>query len=768
MHQEYRVFLRILHSVCRYSADQFYDEPTSKNSQMTRPFHISHKEFCDHMYAERPVVEDFILRLLRTRSDLLCLVGQPGSGKTSIALKLRQKLAQSSSHRFFVCYLDVRKIIKGKENHLRSEEVFLEFLREKVKQEYIARLFRRRKQLADGRDSLLSLYAYLLGSTEDYEVFNDIVDLQDEAIDLVEDFRSSNSAYPEPETSEDRINLLYLWLEAEVSRDPDVKRLIRDLRARIELQHLIYAARFIRGYDRQVIWYDNVDALKQHLQRKIFKYTSIFHQQVSDYASSIIAIRDENVRGYVRERREDERDAPPYTTRIVTEPEINGNYINYPTTDVPVASDKVLHKIIRHRLDSTRRYQSVKIREILTEIDRIEREIFEAGDNKGLLVQLYSEKREKEEELEKDYRPAISSEKFSYLCKISAKLVDVFLAEKAIYLANNSIREFMKMHRDCLGMLFKHGEDDKGKPIALGYDNWYLATLFLRWLQRTDRDYRISFPNIMKGTKEWVLERSDAIGCSLPYLIVTTTWNLERERERPDFRYPEAKLVVDLLREVGFSRDTIHKQLLRHLQNRVIQYRNKDIDTDAPVKLDEQIFSTLRGKCLAGVTCNSFGYIYECVRDLYSESTAVPERDHLLDHMETPGAVQFIVEDLCYLGEMHLNALVEMRDGTSLGGERWLRIYRDRYGLPNQEPFRRNVAGVEVSGQRKALLFESLTAGLLAYTRDFNRPRSVLNKLRTSFNQTIARIESFEIDEGDERLNLTKIMKKEISRGENF
>lgn len=708
MQAEYRDFMNTYKSVCRYGPDQTISEGELDVNQ--RPLRISLDVFFRRLYKRREV-EEVLKAKIQSSSDLICFVGPQGSGKTSTALQICADIKQSLKHRTFIVLIDIRTESVLKACETGSADAFQSFLRRRIVDEYLYKLFPYTREDDQQR---LKLYEFLLMPADErrkpMKVFNPLLRLQDRAVRLIRMYEAT-----EPSSRS------YLdWLSENYLLDDRVRELIEELEDQIDIGHLAYAARFVHGINRQVLWIDNIDALPEALQPEAVHFVRKFHAHLSTYAATIISVREENVFRY-----EDLNDegAPPFESRVLLDmPRNSAGHAVYPSVDVPVIKIDTVRSIISRRMLFARDLQRELHKELSEDVKVIRRKATEAELAKDEARDLIEET---EVEAVNSLHP-ISDERYESLCELSDLIIQLFLDEKAIYLANNSLRDLLFIHRDCLGYFLRSPKQDAEPPEAIEYEKWYLSTLFYAWIRSTRRRYQMGTYDIIELTADWYEERA-RLGCFLPYLVITTTWNLCIElgsspKESP-YHVPRVRDVVARLSQIGFAGSKI-LQAIHDLyyqegsRGNMIELRSRRLVRSwEEVDPDLFIYVTYRGKCVALYTSNSFGYLYECVRRFKSQD----DEAELLRHPDissTDDAAEELLPYIADIAQMHYAALAKIKEEESLGTDGWLSRYYDWFGLPQIQPYRRSQdIGRRLAGVRKALQFETLITSLVSYVR---------------------------------------------------
>jgi DNA polymerase III delta prime subunit len=682
-----------------------------KPDQLQRTLRLNTDIFLEHLYESR-TVEQTLRDQIRKNTDLICFVGPQGAGKTSVATKLIRDLRASKRHLTFIIYIDVRAELAQKAFEVDSVSSLEASFRETIIDHYMDRLF------TLGENDLLrraDLWSFLLSepnATErPYRVFHSFRKMRERGQLLLRKYRQGKEGRGAIQLEE--------WLRERCLVEPAVEDLVASTEQNIDVAHLAYAARFLSGFDRQILWVDNIDALPEGLQPEVVNILRGFHHLAAAYLSTVVAVREENVFRF----NDPEVNAPPHFSRVLLEiPRDKSNRPFYPAVDVPVINFSIMKRIIHRRLVFTRQYQ-------LTSFEAIEsrqptKESLETKVNqlnhtqeREVLVDYLAEV---EEEID-SFRP-ISELKFNALMAVSDALLRTFRREKAVFIANNSLRDLLLIHRDCLAFFLRGPAEVDGQPKALIYPPWYLSTLFLCWIRNTMRSYQIAVYDIIEGLNDWYAGGSRSLGCFLHHLIITCVWNLtleKKDRSSGLYGSPRVHEVTSRLEKLGFSRDEVIADIhdLAAGKTSLLGIRSKTrLSSSADIDPNMFIYATYRGKCLVSHTSCSFGYLCECLREFDLDGDDV----RLLEHPDIRSTEEWataLLPELCDIADMHLAGLERIRSSGALG-ENWMAIYLQWFGLPQVRTYRRSVnVGRSFGGVRRAFQLESILASLSGYVR---------------------------------------------------
>jgi hypothetical protein len=468
---------------------------------------------------------------------------------------------------------------------------------------------------------------------------------------------------------------------AKKADEPDVATITAKVEEVLDFSHLVHAAYHVEKVQQQIVWLDNADALSDAQQTDAMIAVKKLFSPVASIVRMGISIREENV---FREYDIADDGAPPAETRVILDMPRKSGFAYYPARDIPIADEGTLQQIVQKRLRFTQKYQ-------IENTARLKQLLSEASDKVGL------EKEALEERLKK-LTPVISRDRFTTLQLLADRLLVQMDKEKAIYLANNSLRDFLVIFRDCLADLLKSSKPQKDDDHdALKYEDWYLSTLFFRRIRHAQRRYRTGVYDVLATTDEWFKRGRAGNGCLLAHLVLTTTWNLllnNRVEATAFGRAPRVRDVVAKLQVLGYDRDTILENLhALYLHNNgrqnLIELRGRSVIPSADkISDDMRVYLTYRGKCLTAHTSASFGYLYDCLRLLEGDRLT---DETLIDHpaiRSTNEVIDRLVPILCDVAQMHYLTFKSWRKGNIFAGAKWPYVYYADFGVPSIPPYR--------------------------------------------------------------------------------
>lgn len=735
MHAEYNTFFKLLGNISLYAFDR---SPTAEqDDELRRPFIISSEDFLRSLY-ERRSVEKVIKAKLRTGSEVICLVGPPGCGKSSMGLNLKYEFDRTNT---FMSFVDIRmeKILETLETG--ACEDLTQYLKQRVSAEYDRRLFRD----DDSRDHnpRLQLFAYLLEPGSEVRkpltLFYQIQRFENRAARFFRQWVHCDIKNREQAT-------YYDWLVNTYTNEPQIEELVSQLEKVIQLPHLVYAARFIHGIKRQIIWLDNIDALPDDLQVEALDILKGFLITIANYAACVIAVREENV---FKEENLSDEGAPPFDTRVMMEfSKMDSGQLVYPAVDIPLIKAEVLKNIFRKRMTYARNYQVNRAIGIQNNIVSAESNLSAANDI-NRMEQLKDTIAELQQELS-DITPVISEIRFGYLLTLSTKIVQILDEERGFFIANNSIRDLLFLHRDFLRNLIASPDSEIEPPAALNYDDWYVTTMLFSWIRNVQRRYQVGMYDVIADCQMWHNTPDSIIGCLLPHLVLTCIWNLylmHKSKLRKRFHRIFVKEIVQSLADFGYSREDVVDTLF-YLSYRTGSRGNyleiksegptESLRSPADIEDDEMIRLKYRGKAMVGFVSSSFGYLYECQRS-FENPHENPFAHPLVN--DTNALVGGLIPYLCDLAQMHVTVFDKFKKNKALGGEKDLvSNYLLKFGVPQEKPYaRKHKIGSDFNGTRRALLLECIISSLLGYTPNQGDIQMKLNTIRELFVKSLNR-----------------------------
>ncbi|HWW60502.1 MAG TPA: hypothetical protein VN181_03960, partial [Thermoanaerobaculia bacterium] len=440
----------------------------------------------------------------------------------------------------------------------------------------------------------------------------------------------------------------------------------------------------------------------------------------------------------------DDAPAPPYEIRIRLDmPRTADGAAFFPAHDIPIATEEFLHALMVKRLQAAKSYQQTRVLQLNQEKEKLTVGTSATGADSERLAEIDADLA--------DLEPVISANRFQHVLNAAAKLQKAMSHERAIYIANNSLRNYLFIVRDTLADMFREDEEH-GIPPTLSYPSWHLATLFLRRVRNAPRRYQVGMYDVIREIDDYAPVVSGGVSCVLPYLVLTTVWNLTIRNQSAQNHYgntPRVADVIQTLEQLGYTADQIrqamHTQYLRNnTRQNLLDFRTrKMIRTPAEIEPHMVAYITLRGKCLVARTGSSFGYLYDCLRGVaYADEPDILARKLTIQSVDE--VIERLLPYLCDMAEQHCQSLRHIRDTRILGEKNWLGRYYADFGTPQRDPYARSGPGgrVDQKGERRTLLIEGIVGGLISFLKMPSTARDRIHALSNAVEQAMTALEA--------------------------
>ncbi len=716
MNKEYSTFFRLLKSVVFYSCDISPQEPERDDeidpdddeeaNRPGRPLATQFFDFFGEFYEPRKEAETHLIKALRQRDSLLCLIGGQGAGKTTLGYQVRNEI-QKKSPSTFIVFLDLKYETFNRAIDTSTPRRLEDSLRSRLCGMYLDRLFRFSREDIEHR---ATLWAYLLDKSvgKPDNLLSTFEPLQDQATRLLRMYDARHRGKPKISVRE--------WLKAaDASGDQEVSNLTKAVDEKLEFSHLAHAAWRLREVTSQLIWLDNIDSLPDDVQSEAVDAVKRIYHPVSELVAMLVAVREENI---FRDHDIVDTPAPPFETRVRLDmPRTPDGGAFFPGQDMPIAEERFLHAMMAKRLRATRRYQELRVAKLREDKEKLKSAAKPSNADINRLADIDADLG--------DLEPVISPMRFQHVLDAAQRLQEAMSHERAIYIANNSLRNYMFIVRDTLADMFRE-EEVNGFPPGLNYPSWHLATLFLRRVRHSLRRYQVGMYDVIRQSEDYTQVSSGGVSCVLPYLILTTVWNLTLRSQAVQNRYGYTPLVADVIRTLqplGYQPDQIrramHEQYLRNnTRQNLIDFRTRTMICQ-PDEIDHEFFKymTPHGKCLLVRTGSSFGYLYDCLRGV--EQGDQPDMlARALTNLNVDEIIERLLPYLCDMAEVHCQSLRHIRDEGILGSRGWLERYYVEFGTPHLDPYARSSTGGRVINNiRRTLLVEGILGGLISFLK---------------------------------------------------
>ncbi len=698
-----------------------------KEGLLTLVKSISPEDFFKLLYLSR-FEEAKIRDAIVSTARLLCVVGPKGSGKTTVVRKVLGDFTLENRYRVIID-LDVRRLQNdpdfyqiSKTSSENEASRVVNFFNKQAVNVYYSEYFNYSVLLPESEKiSKLALYAFVMvAKSNEFRKFAISKDRL-----KVEYSRMTRRPLLEPVAFEG----VYAFLAESIGSEVTVRKILYEMDELLELPHLVLAAAQLWKAKHQVIWYDNLDQLDGMSQARVFEHLKVSHLRMPASVVSVICIREENIKHYVQS----EQSAPSYSDFVVISPAGQTGAIG-----LGVFDENAVREIVGRRLSYAFSMLESIYNKMLLNQDR-------SAEKFNLPVALRRE-----------------------LSDLSERLFRIMWREKALQLTNQSLREFLSLHSATL---------DRYRLIAgdlrrarLENEDWFLATLFLRWLRRYNSVVPIGIYEFAEFVWEWKSQNDWGVqgrvpACVLEHVVATGLWNLESEQRlggRP-VRPPSVQSLLARLAKIGYSqREQVMKVIFSlyrqgEATGNIVDFCTQSImESEGDIKDNHLIFLTYRGKCLSSFTCNTFGFSLESylgfLEDRIEPVVNRNERRGIFmpAHSYKGELIWAVVDFLCDLASMYAEGLRQIgkRMKNSYGAD-WLSLYRSWFGIPGTKKQSANKKGT-VASARNQLHFEAIISSLHAHFSlrgaDFGTAGSgasislAISSLKQAFEKEIHRI----------------------------
>lgn len=673
---------------------------TSVNDHANTTIRITTHEFLEHLYVKSPIEDKITSEIKNSPENPICIVGPRGSGKSSVGLKVKQDLLDDKEDRTFIVPIDIH-IIRGSDffdTRIPGDGQFRVYIRNQIVEFYKEVFYSR-----EDPSCKFKLYEYVLNDKISKEFRPS--DFFRPFAQLVADFHENY----EKEVVNENVPL-WQWLKVHHTTTEWVRKTIDDLRNMLKVEHYAAAMRHVMGYQRQIVWIDNIDSLSELDENEMNTAIREMVPTTNGIVRFVVAVREENV---IQTEHPREAFGEPFQSVIFWSDASNASHQNN-AWFVPVADEDRMRTIYFRRL--------------------------EFSHLKAKSLSLNSEK-------------DISDKEFAVLKSFAGKVIQAFYKERGIFIANNSLRDSMSILTDFIKYLLNKGYDTSGlRPLAYSYEHWFLQTELLFWLSRfATLPISYNFFNLLQHAENYLLSPNvEKIGCFHPYLVLTTIWNLCIEKEFANntrFKLAQVREVYSRLASIGYEKNEVRSVLFQLCRQNQAKGMNNfiAIQISGELKSEDDIHEnhlvrlTYRGQVTLNSVCNSYGYIFGLI-----------EKNIELDYADT-GRVRdakSVLKALVVIAKAHLLSLKTIRDKYFQGQPDWMYIYYQRYGTPVSLRFSRLNAekqGFEkFKGWHYALYFELVLKSIEHY-RIFTSSIPVkeqLNKISDTYNELLGQLKN--------------------------
>ncbi|PYT01082.1 MAG: hypothetical protein DMF63_05315 [Acidobacteria bacterium] len=695
-------FLKVYESISTWGPDRIQNEYFSSSYAIE----FSDSVFFNSLYVSVPVEHKLIKMLSEPLpGSLLAFCGPAGSGKSTVSHRVKQRLEENKGN--LVIFVDMRSERAGK-THDDSDDG----ISDTVIREIILSRFRRlfdlnhqqqterqpspRAYFPDTERSLKDELVYFSLAPENYtsQAFDVFSTEGEELLNL---YRTHHKDQSEKKRFES-----WYW---ECQYEAEIQTIRRSVLSKIDIVHYIAFIRDRKLYDKVFIWLDNLDSFSNEQQVRISNFLQTAHKPVVNTCQIVVSVREENIY-----RIGDFHDSftEPYVTKVtIGDPDKDtDDVVEYKALNVSVINQTDLMEIVRKKIDFT----NIRCSHLYD--DQASSSAWPTPD---------------------EYESALD---------LSSRVLDCFKAEKVILLANNSIREFLRIHAKFLRFLFEQ-TSPRITQILKSRSNWQLSTEFLSWLHVLDEPLRLNTFNIMSDIARFETGFTPKeIGCFLPYIVLTRIWNeclRLRGRPSPANNPYLHRIVEDIEQDFRYERNDILQTVLdlygkAGRRSNFITFRKKQrVERVEDLPWESTVRITYRGKVTVGSVICSFGYLRDCSERL------VP---NLPDYkVETQ-----VIENIRSIAEIHLASLQSIRDMTFPTDKNWFSKYLLRYGLPLEPAFVRMHpdTGRKIKGysESRTLFVNSILVSILSFFKHDRIKRPLLIEIKSKFDMYLAQLEA--------------------------
>lgn len=680
-------FIALYRAICDFSLDQ--PNIPKEEVVMPRPAHLDHSEFFEKLYVRR-FQEEAIVESLRQWPRMILVVGERGSGKTSIAYRVKEKMEKDHS---LVMIFDARRgdFFESRSIDQVSPNEISALMLSAIKSRYLKEVFPYHLQKSEEKEPLFKLIQYIM------EKYDETDRLEEYSFGGVLFYL--NRRYRQYKSIKSNATILD-WLEENFVADDELAKYILEEvvnSSRLKPSLLIRAAHDIFEYKRQCIWIDNVDGLSYKQQARIQTSLKRLSGSISPFANVVVSVRSENI---LILDEFDEQQAPPRLMKVYLY--LDAGYQEVSLRDretlgiAPIkVSWEVMKEIIQRRMDFS--FEKVQVDKSVKE----------------------------------------------YISRSSTLVLNTWKRIHITDLANHSIRYLLAEHGDFLEYLC--GFSDNLLSIKNEYKKERaILTLYFMWLGLTADNLRhIQLLDIVNAAGKWYTEIIASNGCDntvpqglLPVLILSSVWNLSlKGKEDGRSTRPTVEKVLHVIEKIGVQRERM-LQLMVDMQ----AWISEDIpplleiqDPNQPVKITERsqieeyyiISITPRGKAMLRYILNTFGYLvgitYHKERKIKKEK-ALRFMEKVIKSTEEEQWTS-IREPLVKVGKMYIYFLWRIRDGY-YPGPKWFQNFMADFGIPIPNYWSSEI-GIKIGKEKLALQYEILLTGI----RNFFRTQSVIEDI---------------------------------------
>jgi hypothetical protein len=640
---------------------------------------------------------------------IITLCGPAGSGKSSVSIIVKRKLEENKKN--LVIFVDMRlenaaKYYDDKENTI-NESAIRELILSKFRNIFYVEI-----ENTAGPSLWEELLYFILSPEKTYRALHESQIFNVFSADVMKVGFLYRGQVPER-------NVPFRKWFFENLNSKELNELQLSVFEKLDVSHYVSFTRHKKLYNKIIIWLDNIDSFSNNQQLLISSFLQNLQRSILNSCNIVISVREENIyrigefKDYLNE---------PFPSRVTFEdPGENALVEEYDALNFSVIKREKLEEITRRKID----FGALKYKECVDREKSGEKLNAEAS---GII---FSD----------DYR--LTDEEFDAILNFSARANKCFDSEKVIYLSNNSIRDYLRIHAGFLRTVFSEKESRYTKLIAEETQDWKVTTEFLSWLHKINEPFRLDTFNVFKEIGKFKTENgNNDIACFLPYLVLTTIWNecLKLKNNYSPENNPYLSNIIELITEsFQFKRsDVLHAVFSLYGgntgRNHFITFRQKKkLDKAEELEtLDTTVRITLRGKAVIGSVITSFGYLRTCIDEADIRETRVD--------VET-----ILVQKIKAISRIHLESLQNIRNNTPETNNNWLDDYLVKYGLPMDPLFVRTYyVGFDIGKieYKRSLYLQTLCVSLsnYFYYRKKITQKTDIDSVSTKFSEFLGKL----------------------------
>lgn len=711
---EIEYFLRYYENIIVFSTDTFTDEESDIE-------HITEDRFYKELYIDRDIEEEIIKQIFFKPAKTIAFIGPRGCGKSTTGLRVLNRIKREN--KCLPIFINSRMIYgTSKFDNIEEDNAVLKDTRTQAR-EFI-------------RTSIISVYKEQI---EKNDLLNDIF----ENI-IIPDKREVINKTGLFTNFREEFDYIYYKYHSDFAKRKctidfkkwitenylEIKSYLDIIIGKLDIQHYCVIFKKYFHFKYQIVWFDNVDALPDLLQYWMIDSLNEIQASIPiPIIIFIISIREENVHRF---EDYDDDDGYPDIIRIYWKDKKTNKLIPDPEKEIKainqrIASSKVLKEIISTRL----KYSQYKY------------------------IPKFTNQKYDFEEF-KEFTKVIDDKFYNdVLIPISNKILSTFESTHSIYIANNSITNYMLLHKRFLEYLLSKdffielSDYYKNRYYAEKFTNPQMITEFYRWLSSPLENSGLYLFDLIDHI-DILNHNQNKLSCFLPFICLSTIWNLtlinvQKEIPVATCHNPRVDEIIKKLKFIGYNDANVIKKMLLELylvrdneRESFISIRaNKFINKINDIEDDMLVRLTYRGKSILCSVVNSYGYLIECtIRKNFNELVFDQEKQK-----------QSLIMYLCDLTNHHLSTLNSFCAKPYIYKKGWVNDYLNIYGIPQRKPYSRKTdLGLKTGdGRFKAFYLQTVFSSLLGHfnnpdnkgDEDFNIINSKILDLENLFNDYI-------------------------------